>query len=84
MCEKLGVEQRAHTQVGGNAFNHADCSYLAPELLEGGKIGAASDIWALGVAFYALATGHFPFESGDQIMSRCLEFPQRSLLSNEF
>lgn len=35
--------------------------YLAPELLDGGKYGAAVDVWALGVLAYVLLFGVWPY-----------------------
>jgi len=35
--------------------------YLAPELLRGDPISLQSDIWALGVLLYQMATGELPF-----------------------
>jgi len=35
--------------------------YLAPEVLRGGAPSTQSDIWALGVLVYQVATGEFPF-----------------------
>ena len=35
--------------------------YLAPEVLRGGPTGMASDVWALGVLLYQMATGELPF-----------------------
>jgi serine/threonine-protein kinase len=36
-------------------------AYFAPEVLRGGKAGPASDLWALGVILYEMASGHVPF-----------------------
>ena len=38
--------------------------YMAPELLHGGRLSAQSDIYAIGVLLYRLATGRFPLEAG--------------------
>ena len=36
--------------------------YLAPEVLRGEKAGPQSDLWALGVLLYEMATGEVPFQ----------------------
>lgn len=38
--------------------------YLAPEILMGGRAGASSDLWALGVVLYELCSGTVPFSGG--------------------
>ncbi|MFN9717598.1 MAG: serine/threonine protein kinase [Planctomycetota bacterium] len=40
--------------------------FMAPELFEGGVATPASDVYALGVCYYLMLTGRFPFE-GDSI-----------------
>jgi serine/threonine protein kinase len=39
--------------------------YLAPELLTGGRAGRETDIYALGVLLFRLASGHYPCEADD-------------------
>ena len=41
--------------------------YMAPELLMGGDASVQSDLYALGVMFYELASGHPPFKGGDHL-----------------
>jgi serine/threonine-protein kinase len=44
--------------------------YLSPEQLQGGDASARSDIWALGIVMYEMATGVKPF-SGDNLYRLC-------------
>ena len=37
--------------------------YMAPEEALGEKVGPATDIYALGIVFYELVTGHRPFQA---------------------
>jgi serine/threonine protein kinase len=38
----------------------------APEVVQGKGYGENVDVWALGVTFYALLTGQFPFGGGSR------------------
>ncbi len=49
--------------------------YMSPEQLQGGDVGAQSDLWALGVCAYEALTGRSPFAGrapGDTIYRVCL------------
>lgn len=55
--------------------------YLAPELLSGMPPNERTDIWALGVLLYEMASGSFPFEgrTGYELTSAILREPPRRL-----
>jgi len=39
-------------------------NHLAPEVLRGANADARSDVWALGIVLYEMASGRFPFAGG--------------------
>jgi serine/threonine protein kinase len=39
---------------------------MAPEQARGGIVGAATDMWGIGLVLYEAATGHRPFGDGDE------------------
>lgn len=47
----------------GNLIGTAN--YLAPETITSGRVDHLSDLYALGVIFYEMLTGHRPFEADD-------------------
>lgn len=44
--------------------------FMAPEQARGGRVGAAADVWGVGIVLYAAATGDTPFAGGHE------EYPQ--------
>ena len=49
--------------LGGNDRRHVGTAgFAAPEIVAGGALTPASDLYALGATLYSLATGHSPFE----------------------
>ena len=41
-------------------------AYVAPEALVAGVYGQGVDVWALGVALFALLSGTWPFDDEDE------------------
>ena len=83
-------------QVGGEVFEAATRSfatvesassvsgtlpYMAPEVFRGEPADYRSDLWALGVVLYELASGRLPFEgrTGFEIGKRLVNFPLRKI-----
>jgi len=57
--------------------------YLSPEVLRGGTADKRSDIWALGVVLYEMATGTLPFKgrTAFELTSAILREPVEPLLA---
>jgi hypothetical protein len=57
------VDGERHTVTGARLFTP---NYAAPEQVEGGAIGVATDVYALGVVIYELLVGQRPFATRGQ------------------
>ena len=70
----FGLAKRLHGDAGERATPDLNLtatgmvlgtpSYLPPEVLMGAKADARSDVWALGVVLYEMASGGLPFGGG--------------------
>ena len=49
--------------------------YLAPEVIQGKPVTAASDVWAFAVLIYRTLTGHLPFDDkdGNAVLKKIVE-----------
>ena len=67
LARPIDGEETAFTNCGTE-------SYMAPEILKGRPYGKQADVWSLGVLYYYLLMGDFPFKGInllDQISTRC-------------
>jgi len=71
-CVIIDLSHRDLSADGSAALSDVTLQYVAPELLDGKLGDARTDLYALGVLLYRLATGAFPFAGSSlpQIM-RC-------------
>ena len=61
----FGVAKISGVNLTSTGVSLGTVAYMSPEQLEGKKVDARTDIWALGVLFYEMLMGERPFK-GDQ------------------
>ena len=55
-------DDHLHTEFCGTP------NYISPEIIsKGGYLGKPADIWSIGIIFYKLMTGKFPFKGNSFI-----------------
>jgi len=59
LAKTIEEVRRHSTVIGGTPY------YMAPEQAEGLAVDARTDLYALGVTFFRMLTGSFPFREGD-------------------
>ncbi|MFZ0736911.1 MAG: protein kinase [Candidatus Acidiferrales bacterium] len=76
-AEELEVATRSRVNLGEAEPLAGTLPYLAPEELHGGPANEQTDIWALGVLLYEMASGRRPFlgNSGFELTSAILRDP---------
>ena len=64
----FGLAKQIHSAALGSANLAGTPHFMAPELFDGAEATPASDVFALGVCYYLMLTGQYPFE-GESISS---------------
>ena len=77
----LDAPTMSFSTVQGSSSVSGTLPYMAPEILRGDPADPRSDLWALGVVLYELASGRLPFEgrTGFEISSSIMREIPKSL-----
>ncbi len=58
----FGLAKLAGVDLTKSTSSKGTAAYMCPEQIRGERVDHRSDIWALGVVFYEMLTGHLPFK----------------------
>jgi len=58
----FGLAKLAGIDLTKTTSSKGTAAYMCPEQIRGQSVDHCCDIWALGVVFYEMLTGHLPFE----------------------
>lgn len=58
----FGLAKQVHSKTLGDTQLAGTPHFMAPEMLDGSEATPGSDIFALGVCYYLMLTGRYPFE----------------------
>ena len=59
----FGLAKLAGMDLTKTTSSKGTAAYMCPEQIRGQKVDHRCDIWALGIVFYEMLTGHLPFEA---------------------
>ncbi len=79
----FGLAKTIHSKEFGNTTLAGTPHFMAPELFQGAEATPASDVFALGVCYYLMLTGCYPFEgeSINELMGAIVTGEYRGLRS---
>lgn len=55
-AKQIGANQMTRTMLGTTLT-------MAPEILEGNPYGIEADIWSIGIVYYQMVFGKYPYEA---------------------